>query len=134
MNSNQRLDDVHVEARNCTVEVGTNHLLTVASHDTLTWGEVLRCEDRRRYDERHVRSVDVAGLEVAATLVADEDLVPWEVRILVDSEAVAESTNLVGTDDHAADLSLAVQRERRLEVNRSLEDGCDVRTNNNEVC
>jgi len=54
MFSNLRLDHVHVEARNSSVEVGTNHLLAVASHHALTWGEVLRSEDGRSHDERHV--------------------------------------------------------------------------------
>ena len=74
---------------NCTVEVGTNHLLTVASQDTLTRGEVLRREDRRSDNQRHVWSVDIASLQVASALITDEDLIPWEVGILVDRKAIA---------------------------------------------
>ena len=50
LNLFRRLDYVEILDGNRTIEVGTNHLLTVASHDTLTRGEVLRCEDSRRYD------------------------------------------------------------------------------------
>ena len=59
-----RLDDIKIQAGNCTVEVSTNHLLTVASHHALTGCEVLGSEDRRGDDERYVRSVDVTSLKV----------------------------------------------------------------------
>ena len=95
------LDDVHVRNGDASIEVASNHLLTVAIHDTLTRGEVLRCKDRRSDDKRHVRSIDIASLKVASALVADEDLVPWEVRILIDREAVAKSTNILGTANHS---------------------------------
>lgn len=81
-------DDVHVEAGDRTVEVGANHLLTVTGHHALPGSEVLRSEDRRGDDERDVGGVDVACLEVAAALEADEDLVTGEVRILVNGKAV----------------------------------------------
>ena len=55
---------MHIQAGNCTVEVGTNHLLTVASHHALTGCEVLWCEDSWGDDEWYVRSVNVTGLKV----------------------------------------------------------------------
>ena len=82
--------DIHVETCDGAKEIAANHLLTVASHHTLTWCEIFWCEDCWCDNEWNVRSVDVAGLEVAAALVADEDLVTREIRILVDCEAVAE--------------------------------------------
>lgn len=59
-----QLDDVEIEDGNGAVEVGTNHLLAVASHDSLSRGEVLRREDGRRDNQGHVGSIHVAGLQV----------------------------------------------------------------------
>ena len=127
-------DDVHVEAGHGAVEVAADHLLAVAGHDTLSRCEVFRSEDRRSDDERDVRSVDVAGLEVAAALEADEDLVPGEVRILVDREAVAQGTDLLGADrERSADLSGAVDAVARAVVRPSFENRGDVRTDHDEV-
>jgi hypothetical protein len=128
------LDDVHIETRDSSVEVRAHHLLAVAGHHALSRGEVLRREDRRGDDERDVRGVHVAGLEVGAALVADEDLVPGEVRILVDREAVAQRADLLGADGHRrADLTGAVDAVRRLVVHRGLEHRGDVRTDDDEV-
>ena len=96
--ASDQLDDIEIEDGNGAVEVGTNHLLTVASHDTLSRGEVLRSEDGGCDNQRHVRSVDVSRLQVASTLKSNEDLVPGEVRVLVDGEAVAQGTNLLSAD------------------------------------
>jgi len=84
-----RSDDVHVHAGHGAVEVSANHLLAVAGHNTLARSEILWREDCWCDNQRNIRSVDVAGLEVAAALVTDEDLVTGEVGILVDGEAVA---------------------------------------------
>ena len=83
-----QLDDVEIEDGHGAVEVGTNHLLAVPGHDSLTWGEVLRREDGRCDNQRHIRSIDITGLQIASALEADEDLISGEVRILVDREAV----------------------------------------------
>jgi len=93
-----RLYDIQVEYCDCPVKIGPNHPLTVASHDSLARCEIVWVEDCRSNDKWNVRSVDVTRLEVTTTLVADEDLVPWEVGILVDCEAVAQSTNLLTPD------------------------------------
>ena len=123
-----RLDDVHIQACNCTVEVGTNHLLTVASHNTLTWGEVLWSEDCRCNDEGYIRSIYITGLKVATALITNKNLVAWEVRVLVDRETVAQCTNRCCTQrEWLADLSISVKAVLRLVKNRSLEDGCDLR-------
>ena len=45
------------------------------TRDEVEPGHRRSAEDRRRDDERDVGGVDVAGLEVAAALEADEDLV-----------------------------------------------------------
>jgi len=127
--------DIHVETCDGSVEVGANHLLAVASHHALTWCEVFWCEDRWCHDEWNVWCVDVACLEVAAALVADEDLVTNEVRILVDCEAVAECTDRLCTDgEWRTNLSFAVHGELWLIEHRSLEDRCNVWTANEEVC
>ncbi len=91
-------DDVEVEDRDRAVEVSANELLTVAGHHALTGCEVLWVEDRGGHDEWNVWCVDVARLEVGSTLVADEDLVPWEVGVLVDCEAVGERSDLLAAD------------------------------------
>ena len=93
-----QLDDVEIEDGNGAVEVGTNHLLAVASHNTLTWGEVLRCKDGRCDNQRHIRCIDITGFQVASALEADEDLISGEVRILVDREAVAQCADLLCAD------------------------------------
>ena len=85
--SNQ-LDDVEIKTGHGAVEVRANHLLTVASHDTLSRGEVLRCEDGRRDNQGDIRGIYVTGFQVASTLKSNEDLVTREVRILVDRETV----------------------------------------------
>ena len=122
-----KLDNVHVKTRDRAVEVAADHLLAVASHHTLTWGEILWREDGGSDDEWHVRSVDVAGLEVAAALVTDEDLVTGEVGVLVDCEAVGEAAHGCCTDGEAAsDLALAVEAVAGLVEDRSLEDGCHI--------
>ena len=95
-----RSDNVDVLNGNSTVEVVTNHLLAVASHDTLTWGEVLGSEDCRCDNEGYVRCVYVTSLEVATTLVTNKYLVAGEVGILVDCETVAKSTDLLSTKSH----------------------------------
>lgn len=120
-------DDVHVEAGYGAVEVAADHLLAVASHHALTWGEVLGSEDGGSDDQWDVRSVDVAGLEVATTLVTDEDLVTGEVGVLVDCEAVAQAADGCCTDrEAAADLALAVEAVAGLVEDRSLEHGGDI--------
>jgi len=120
-------DDVHVQTGYGAVEVAADHLLAVASHHALTWGEVLWSEDGRSDDQRYVRSVDVAGLEVAATLVTDEDLVTWEVGVLVDCEAVGEAADRCCTDlECRTDLALAVEAVAGLVEDRSLEDGSHI--------
>ena len=81
---------IHVETCDRSEEIAANHFLTVASHYTLTWCEILWCEDGWCDNEWNVWCVDVTCLEVGTALVADEDLVTNEVRILVDCEAVAE--------------------------------------------
>ncbi len=125
---------IHVENRNGPVKVRANHFLAVAGHHTLTRCEILRGKDGRGDDQRNVRGVDVAGLEVGAALVADEDLVTWEVRILVDREAVRDGTDCLGADgERRTDLALTVDRELGLVEHRGLEDGADVRTGDEEV-
>lgn len=57
-----QLDDVEIKAGHGAVEVAADHLLAVASHDTLSWGEVLRSEDGGCDNQGHVRSVDVSCL------------------------------------------------------------------------
>jgi len=105
-------DGCHVEAGDGAVEVATDHLLAVPCHDALTRSEVLRGEDGGGDNQRNVGSVDVAGLEVASTLEADEDLVPGEVRILVDREAVADCTDWGGAHcEWVANLTLAIDRD-----------------------
>ena len=117
-------DDVHVEAGYGAVEVAADHLLAVTSHHALSWGEVLGSEDGGSDDQWDVRSVDVAGLEVATTLVTDEDLVTWEVGVLVDGEAVAQAANGCCTDrEGGTDLALAVEAVAGLVEDRSLENG-----------
>ncbi len=120
-------DDVHVEAGYGAVEVAADHLLAVASHHALAWGEVLGGEDGGSDDQWHVRCVDVAGLEVATTLVTDKDLVTGEVGVLVDGEAVAQAADGCCTDrEGGADLALAVEAVAGLVEDRSLEDGCHI--------
>ena len=127
--------DIHVETRHRSEEIATNHLLAVASHHALAGCEVFWCKDGWCDDEWHVRSVDVAGLEVAAALVADEDLVSDEVRILVDCEAVAERADCLCSDcEWRGNLTLTIDGELRLVEDRRLEDRCDVRAANEEVC
>ena len=122
------LDNVEIHNRNGTVEVVTNHLLTVTGHHALAGGEVVWVEDRRCNDERNVRSVDVTCLKVAASLVSNEDLVPWEVRILVDSEAVTQRTDWCCTKLHwVTDLTLAIKAVVGLVEDGSLEDCCNIR-------
>ena len=120
-------DDVHVEAGYGAVEVAADHLLAVASHHALTWGEVLGSEDGGSDNQWDVRSVDVAGLEVAAALVTDEDLVTGEVGVLVDGEAVGEAADGCCTDREAgSNLALAVEAVAGLVEDRSLEYGCHI--------
>ena len=66
---------VHVQNRHGAVKITADRALAIPSHHSLTGREVFRCEDGRGDDERNVRGVYVACLEVAAALVADEDLV-----------------------------------------------------------
>lgn len=109
------LDNVEVHDRNSTVEVRANHLLSVPGHNAFTRSEVFGSEDRRGDDEWDVRSVDVSSLQVAATLVTDEDLVPWEVRVLVDSEPVGQRSHRLSTEgERRSDLSIAVELVARL--------------------
>ena len=42
----RRLDNIHIQASNCSVEVGANHFLSVTSHYTFSWCKVFWCEDR----------------------------------------------------------------------------------------
>ena len=120
-------DDVHVEAGDRSVEVGANHLLAVTGHYALPGGEVLRSEDRRCDDERDVRSVDIACLEVATALVTDEDLITGEVGVLVDGEAVGERSDGCCTDlECRTDLALTVEAVAGLVEDRSLEDRSDI--------
>ena len=93
-----QLDDVEIEDGNGAVEVGTNHLLAVASHNTLSRGEVLRSEDGRRDNQGHVRSVHISSFQVASTLKSNKDFVTGEVRVFVDRETVAQGTNLLSSD------------------------------------
>ena len=105
-----KLDNVHVQTRDGAVEVAADHLLAVASHHAFAWGEVLWCEDCRGDNQRHVRCIYVTCFEVASTLVTDEDLVTWEVGVLVDSEAVAQAADRCCTDrEGGTDLALAVE-------------------------
>lgn len=127
-------DDVHVEHLHHAVEVASDHLLAVASHNTLTWREVFRCEDRWRNDEWNVWAVDVARLEVASALVSDKDLVPWEVRILVDREAVGNRSDVLCTDgEWRTHLAVAVHRELWLVEHGALKDGANVWARDDEV-
>ena len=120
-------DDVHVEAGYGAVEVAADHLLAVASHHALTWGEVLWSEDGGSDNQWDVRSVDVAGLEVASTLVTDKDLVTWEVGVLVDCEAVAQAADRCCTDrEGGTDLALTVEAVAGFVEDRGLEDGGDI--------
>ena len=84
------LDDVQISNRDCTVEVSANHLLAVASHHTLARSEVFWREDRWGDDQRNIRSINITCLKVATTLIANKNLVAWEVGVLVDREAVAQ--------------------------------------------
>src|SRR3954471_1829578 len=70
------LDDVHVHHGDRTVKIASHKLFSVASHHTLARSEIVRGVDRRGDDERHVRGVDVSGLEEAPALVSHEDLRP----------------------------------------------------------
>ena len=127
-------DDIEIEDCDCAVEVRPNELLAVAGHHALTGCEVLWVEDRGGDDEWNVWSVDVAGLEVGAALVADEDLVPWEVGVLVDCEAVRERADLLAADRHwRGDLALAVECVGGAVVHRCLEDRRNIGTDNDEV-
>ena len=89
------LDNVEILYGDCSIEVVTNHLLTISSHHALARSEVFWCEDCRSNDERYVRSIYVASLKVAAALIANKNLVAWEVGVLVDCEAVAQCTDLL---------------------------------------
>ena len=128
-----RLDDVHIQTSDSTVEVRTNHLLSVASHDTLTWGEVLWSEDCRCDDKRYVWSIHITSFKVRTTFVSDQDLVAWEVRIFVNSESVRKITDLLSTDRDSRSLSLTVDGVRRLVHYRSFKDGSNVWADNDEV-
>ena len=126
---------IHVQTCDRAVKIRPHHFLTVASHHTLARSEIFRCEYGWCDNEWHVRSVDVAGLEVAAALVADKDLVSDEIGVLVDGKAVAESTDCFCADgEWRANLSFAVHGELGLIEHRGLEDGCDVWAANHEVC
>lgn len=50
-----RSDYVHVKHSHRSIKIAADHLLTVAGHDTLTWREVFRSEDRRGDDQRNIR-------------------------------------------------------------------------------
>ena len=127
-------DYVHVEASHSAIEVAANHLLAITSHDTLTRGEVLGSKDGGSDNEWNVGSVDVTGLQVAAALEADEDLVAGEVRILVDGEAVAEGSDLLGANGHGGtDLTAAIDGVDGLVEHRSLQDGGDIGGDHDEV-
>ena len=128
------LDNVHVEAGNCSVEVSTYHLLTVASHYTLTRCEIFWREDGWGDDKRNVRSIDEACLKVATALVTDEDLVTWEVGVLVNGEAVTKCTDLLCTHcERSTNLAVTVEAVCRTIKNRCFKDCCNVRLNNDEV-
>ena len=127
--------DIHVQTCDRAEKVAANHFLTVASHYTLTWCEILWCEDGWCDNEWNVWCVDVTGLEVGTALVADEDLVTREVRILVDCEAVAERTDCLCTDcEWRSDLTFTVDGELWLIEDRALEDCCNVWSADHEVC
>ena len=128
------LNDVHIQNRDYTVKIRSHHLLPVPRHHTLSRCKVLRREDRRSHDEWDVRAIHIPGLQVAAALVAHEDPVPREVRVLVDREAVAEGTDRLGADgEGASQLTFAVDGELRLVEHRGLEDRGNVGGRDHEV-
>ena len=86
-------------------------------------------------NEWYVRSVDVTCLKVAAALVANEDLVTREVRILVDCEAVAERADCLCTDcEWRSNLTFTIDGELWLIEDRALKDCCNVWSADHEVC
>ena len=84
------LDDVHVHAVYDAVEVGTYHLLTVASHDSLAGHEVFWSEDCGCSLQWDIWRVYVSAFKERRSATTNENHVAEEVRINDNVELLAQ--------------------------------------------